>query len=201
MILCMLWGAMMVNQKFHLFGEVILKNKGIMVKNSIKNFFSSEKTDKYFVNKNKEDCIRYILDKYSIIIPEIYYEKMSKERKTVHGIDHYIFKIPFVGNKEYFKLRPVNECLEIIQEVFIENCALCFEIIDYGLTDQKLVNKHKSIIHLMKKQAMYIDREIEDYNYNLKIFVEGGYDRKLEKIADRKNKLNKLNLAGKLNQN
>ena len=97
------------------------------------------------------------------------YEKIYYNVEITDGVDYYVFKIPFHGREDYFQLRPVMEHLLKLQEVYIINQELYFEIRDDNYSSQKIKEKYTNIVEFIKVQATNLNKEIDDYkNSNLK---------------------------------
>jgi predicted carbohydrate-binding protein with CBM5 and CBM33 domain len=179
--------------KFKIFETNQLDNEKESKKREIENLFKNM-SEEDFLDKTKDDYIKELKSKYLIEIPTINFGKRYVNTEEVGDTDYYIFKIPFDGeNTEYFKFSPGSK-LNWSKEVYIINHDLCFEVIERKNDPNYVERESKQIFENIKTQKDYVDKEIEPYNNSLQKFIEDEYDKRNQRVSNRKNTLKTLDL-------
>lgn len=150
-----------------------------------------EKSEEDFLKEDKDELVNQLMEQYKIEVT-INFDNIDIQSEDVGGTDIFIYKIPFkTNNIDYFRLRPDNRLLWTIK-VDIVNDELCFEIIDHKNDFVNVKNDAERAINNLKKQVSNVNAVINPYNALLQEYIEGIYNKRKERIANREGKLKSL---------
>lgn len=175
---------------FNLFNERPLNEYLTEKKEKIYEFIENETESKIEVNTHylnsiyKNEYINVPHFKFDEIYVEAKEKKINGSPKTV-----FIFKIPFIGDKELLKLEPDTHIFWTIPvdiETRENGHILCFEIIDNDDDIKVIEDKFKINIKNIRIHLENFSAELEAYNNHLPILIKN-------KLEDRKNRILKRN--------
>ena len=179
--------------KFRIFKEQPLNSNYLNPKKeAIKNFFQQKSEEELF--EIKDDYVNQLMEEYKIVYPQLDYENIHYEVKEEGNYDIYVFKIPFNGkNIEYFKLEP-SEGLMWSHDVYINSQDLCFDIYDSEMSVGGMIRKYQGIVKKIKERSSNVNKFIELLNEDLKRFIESEFNKRSNRIINRKKKIDALDL-------
>jgi hypothetical protein len=203
--------------EFKIFAESNLSDYFMNNNNMLQKHIEQEK-DNYILNVNEHEYKQFLINKFTIKRPELYfegicisdYEKPIPAEYFPPGYDVYrgksyprqtiVYHIPISGNIEVLKLRPSTYRSDSLK-VCIEEQCLCFEIINYDNKPEDVKIKAQNSIGYIKIMLDYLNREIDSYNSGLQGSIDNLFFGRKQKILSKSNFLASLEIPIKVSNN
>lgn len=156
--------------------------------------------DDYIVGVDLSEYSQYLLNKYSLYMPTLDYEKVeaSNSRRKIpaerfpfnHIVERgksyerptIIFHIPFQGDEKLFHYH--TGVIYGAPEVFVSDGCLCLELVDFN-NDLERIGQDRQTCELHIKRALNpLEAAVDQFNYSLAHNIENRLRIRKQKIED-----------------
>ncbi|HCD9500973.1 TPA: hypothetical protein NGH35_002815 [Legionella pneumophila] len=203
---------MINNQKFRLFNEHpiydFLRLNDSQIEYEIDN---TEKNE--ILNADQTAYVKYLIEKFTIELLNLHIEDISvdlEERDIPaerHPRDFTVWNsgmgsaaikrmvlkycIPFSGNTELLRIQPSSHSMSS-REFYIQDNNLCFDIIDFYNSPQKIKDEAQIYLNYAKEFSSYLNNDIRGFNSALENKITRLFTERKNKLLQQDNILGSL---------
>lgn len=193
----------MYGHAFKIFAEIDVNNIFLGIKKNIGGLIKGEK-ENYILNVNEADYIKHLESNNLLEIPDLFFDKVyvdsyEKEIPSRHFPRSFsvresksyskpviVYHIPFSGNtSEFFQYKPSSGWIMWSTDTFIQDNALCFEIVQFYDDPEKIKKEAEEIIDKIKRNYLCLKKHCENFNQELSSFIKEGLDQIKEKHSSK----------------
>lgn len=183
------------------------------INSNIEKLIHQEKDD-YILNVNRNSYMDFLVNSFVVEVPQIDFDdlfiKPPSEKEIYDGIypmsllprsrtiEIIVYHIPFTGNESLLRYRP-NKFYSWEPETYIKDGHICFDV--HKSYSEQIKEEAKRSINVLKGLYETFSSEIEQYNSNLKNFIDRVFDNRKQKILDNNDLLESLDVPIKKNTN
>ncbi len=168
--------------------------------------------DDYILNVNKEEYIQYLVSEFTIAPLEIHRNQLSASTYEAqipaehHPSSYYVhsgksypkdvikYHLPFSGDPELLKVRASTYSLSA-PRITIEDSCICFEIVNFNLTPERIKQKADSIINSIESQNQYLARDLSVYNAQIESLATQVFESRKHQLLKKNDLMSSLGVT------
>ncbi len=182
-----------------------------MIENQKKQIISSieSQTDDYILNVNKQEFIDHIISKFKINPVQIHKDELTVSTYEAqipaeeHPVSYYVhsgksypkdvikYHLPFTGDSDLLKVQASTYSLSSPLITIEEEC-ICFEIINFNLSAEKIQQSANSTISSIEKQIQYLTKDLNAFNDQIENLASQTFESRREQILKKNDLVSKL---------
>ena len=180
----------------------------------LKDYIQSEierKSEKYILDINETDYIKYLVDEYTVTPLNIDFKKKQisggeKQIPAEHFPRHFfvdegkshprlsvIYHLPYSGCQALLECSPSGGPLWTTK-MFLDNQCLCFEVVSLEENIEEIKGQSEKILNNLKTQFEYLITEVNRFNENLPTVIEQLFQERRQRFLDKNEKLAALDV-------
>jgi len=185
-------------------GYSLIEQQRVSIGNSMNN-----QNDDYILNVNREEYIQHLVIEYTIEPIEIYKDQLTvstyeeqipaelhpqsylMDSGSSYSRDVIKFYLPFSGDPKLLRVRASTFSMSA-PLITIENECICFTIINFNLTPEKIKQESDSAINSIENQNGYLSNDLAKFNSSVKTIISQAFDARKEKLLKKNNLMSSL---------
>lgn len=193
---------------FHAFSEYdgysMLENQKSAITKEVK-----QQNDDYILNVNKEEYIQHLISEFRIDPVEIHKDQLSvssheeqipaemhsndyfMDRGTSYARDVLKVHLPFSGDKQLLKVRASSYSVSA-PLITIEGSCICFKIINFNLTPERIKQESDNIINSIISQNSNLERDLNNFNSSIEATVTQAFDMRKQQLLQKNDLMSAL---------
>ncbi len=161
-----------------------------------------QQNDDYILNVNKEEYIQHLISEFRIDPVEIHKDQLSvssheeqipaemhsndyfMDRGTSYARDVLKFHLPFSGDEQLLKVRASSYSMSA-PLITIEGNCICFKIINFNLTPERIKQESDNIINSIISQNSNLERDLNNFNNSIEATVKQAFDMRKQQLLQK----------------
>ena len=196
--------------EFHAFSDYdgfsVVENQKQRIASTIKS-----QPDDYILNVNKEEYIQHLVSEFTIPPLEIHRDQLSASTYEAqipaehHPSSYYVhsgksypkdvikYHLPFMGDPELLKVRASTHSLSP-PRITIEDGCICFEIVNFNLTPERIKQEADSIINSIESQNQHLTRDLNAFNAQIEGLANQAFDSRKQQLLNKNDLMSSLDV-------
>lgn len=193
---------------FHAFSEFdgysMLENQKSAIAKEVK-----QQNDDYILNVNKEEYIQHLISEFRIDPIEIHKDQLSvssheeqipaemhsndyfMDRGTSYARDVLQFHLPFSGDEQLLKVKASSYSMSA-PLISIEGNCICFKIINFNLTPERIKQESDNIINSIISQNSNLERDLNNFNSSIEATATQAFDLRKQQLLQKNDLMSAL---------
>ncbi len=169
----------------------------------------NSQSDDYILNVNKEEYIAHLVSEFTITPLEIHIDQLTASTYEAQiPAEHYPsgyyvhsgksypkdvikYHLPFSGNPELLKIRASSYTLSP-PKITIEDGCICFEIINFNLTLERIKQQADSTVNSVVSQNDNTSRDLNAFNGQIEGIANQAFDGRKEQLLKKNDLMSSL---------
>lgn len=165
--------------------------------------------DNYILNVNKEEYIQHLVSEFTITPVEIDRDQLSASTYEAqipaeyHPSSYYVhsgksypkdvikYHLPFTGDPELLKVRASTYTLSP-PRITIEDGCICFEIINFNLSPERIKQEADSIVNSIESQNQHLTRDLNAFNAQIEGLATQAFDSRKQQLLKKNDLMSSL---------
>ncbi len=161
------------------------------------------------MNVNKEEYIQHLISEFRIDPVEIHKDQLSvssheeqipaemhsndyfMDRGTSYARDVLKFHLPFSGDEQLLKVRESSYSMSS-PLITIEGNCICFKIINFNLTPERIKQESDNIINSIISQNSNLERDLNNFNSSIEATVTQAFDMRKQQLLQKNDLMSAL---------
>lgn len=193
---------------FHAFSEYdgysMLEKQKSAITQAIKG-----QNDDYILNVNKEEYIQHLISKFRIDPIKIYRDRLSvssheeqvpaemnpndyfMDRGSSYARDVIQFHLPFSGDQQLLKVKASTYSMSP-PLITLENNFICFKIINFNLTPERIRQESDNIINDIISQNAHLESDLNNFNNSIESIAKQAFDARKQQLLQKNDLISAL---------
>lgn len=193
---------------FHAFSDY----NGFSVTENQKQLIAStinSQPDDYILNVNKTEYIEHLVSEFTITPLEVHRDQLTASAYEAqipaehHPSSYYVhsgksypkdvikYHLPFSGDPELLKVRASTYTLSP-PRITIEDGCICFEIVNFNLTPERIKQEADSIINSIESQNQHLTRDLNAFNAQIEGIANQAFDARKQQLLKKNDLMSSL---------
>ena len=165
--------------------------------------------DDYILNVNREEYIQHLVSEFTILPLEIHKDQISASTYEAqipaehHPSSYYVhseksypkdvikYHLPFTGDPELLKVRASTYTLSP-PRITAEDGCICFEIVNFNLTPERIKQEADSIINSIESQNQHLTKDFNAFNAQIQGLAGQAFDSRKQQLLQKTDLMSSL---------